>query len=78
MRYGENVLEANKKPDWSCPSCRGMTHDPLSSFKALNLLPQTSSIRPTQVLQQKSEKHLPCMMAKMKMKYDELILNTWC
>ncbi|KAK9110259.1 hypothetical protein Sjap_018319 [Stephania japonica] len=24
MRYGENVLEANKNPDWICPVCRGI------------------------------------------------------
>ena len=22
MRYGENVDEANAKPDWTCPHCR--------------------------------------------------------
>ncbi|KAM5549098.1 hypothetical protein ABKV19_000492 [Rosa sericea] len=24
MRYGENVIEANKNPDWVCPVCRGI------------------------------------------------------
>ncbi|MQL92126.1 hypothetical protein Taro_024746, partial [Colocasia esculenta] len=24
MRYGENVLEANKNPEWICPVCRGI------------------------------------------------------
>ncbi|KAK9942241.1 hypothetical protein M0R45_007917 [Rubus argutus] len=24
MRYGENVMEANKNPDWVCPVCRGI------------------------------------------------------
>ncbi|KAK3165163.1 hypothetical protein QOZ80_1AG0029730 [Eleusine coracana subsp. coracana] len=24
MRYGENVLEANKNPNWICPVCRGI------------------------------------------------------
>ncbi|XP_072971395.1 uncharacterized protein [Typha angustifolia] len=33
MRYGENVLEANKNPDWVCPVCRGICNCSLCRIK---------------------------------------------
>ncbi|XP_078158875.1 uncharacterized protein LOC144554430 [Carex rostrata] len=33
MRYGENVLEAIKKPDWICPVCRGICNCSLCRLK---------------------------------------------
>ncbi|XP_024167798.1 uncharacterized protein LOC112174292 [Rosa chinensis] len=31
MRYGENVIEASKNPDWVCPVCRGICNCSLCS-----------------------------------------------
>ncbi|XP_078151517.1 uncharacterized protein LOC144546827 isoform X1 [Carex rostrata] len=33
MRYGENVLEAIKNPDWMCPVCRGICNCSLCRLK---------------------------------------------
>ncbi|KAK1293280.1 hypothetical protein QJS10_CPB17g02545 [Acorus calamus] len=33
MRYGENVLEANKNPNWICPPCRGICNCSLCRIK---------------------------------------------
>ncbi|MQL88493.1 hypothetical protein Taro_021050 [Colocasia esculenta] len=33
MRYGENVLEANKNPNWICPVCRGICNCSLCRTK---------------------------------------------
>lgn len=33
MRYGENVLEVNKNPEWVCPVCRGICNCSLCRIK---------------------------------------------
>ncbi|KAJ3675817.1 hypothetical protein LUZ60_004859 [Juncus effusus] len=33
MRYGENVLEVNKNPNWMCPPCRGICNCSLCRLK---------------------------------------------
>ncbi|KAM7470715.1 hypothetical protein LguiA_008898 [Lonicera macranthoides] len=41
-RYGENVIEANENPDWTCPACRGICN--CSRCRRINGWAPTGSI----------------------------------